>query len=41
MPLKTSGFGIGHVTLSLFIINESDIRKVESIPREVNLEILP
>ncbi len=32
MPLKTSGFSIDHETLPLFIINESDIRKVQPIP---------
>ncbi|MDW2923494.1 amino acid--tRNA ligase-related protein [Mesomycoplasma ovipneumoniae] len=41
IPLKTSGFGIGLERLLLFIINKSDIRKVQLIPREVDLEILP
>ncbi|WP_337898583.1 hypothetical protein [Mesomycoplasma ovipneumoniae] len=41
IPLKTSGFSICLEWLLLFIISESNIRKVESIPREVSLEILP
>ncbi|UUM25452.1 asparagine synthetase A [Mycoplasmopsis agalactiae] len=41
IPLKTSGFGIGLERLVLFLIDESDIRNVQLIPRETDKEILP
>ncbi|MBG0730901.1 asparagine synthetase A [Mycoplasma sp. 'Moose RK'] len=41
IPLKSSGFGMGLERFLLFLINEVDIRNVQLIPRETDLEILP
>lgn len=40
-PLLTSGFGMGIERFMLFLIGEDDIREVQLIPRETDLEVLP
>ncbi|MCU9931394.1 hypothetical protein NW733_01405 [Mycoplasmopsis felis] len=40
-PLLTSGFGMGIERFMLFLIYEDDIREVQLIPRETDLEVLP
>ena len=41
MPLMTSGFGMGIERFFMWLLSESDIRKLQLLPRDNNIQYQP